>query len=125
MDKSSILKGFNNQFEEFLEDIETLFPQFALMFEDAGTTEGLTWATVIGINSPSTLQLKGHLSPENGGPAITFTKIELLAKGKVNTKLKVSETVFGSISEKIGSDLTNGWKTVFEKGLKAYLERNT
>jgi hypothetical protein len=26
MDKSSILKGFNNQFEEFLEDIETLFP---------------------------------------------------------------------------------------------------
>ena len=26
MDKSAILKGFNNQFEEFLEDIEILFP---------------------------------------------------------------------------------------------------
>lgn len=27
MDKSAILKGFNNQFEEFMEDVETLFPQ--------------------------------------------------------------------------------------------------
>ena len=27
MDKSAILKGFNNQFEEFLEDIEALFPE--------------------------------------------------------------------------------------------------
>lgn len=27
MDKSAILKGFNNQFEEFLEDIEILFPE--------------------------------------------------------------------------------------------------
>jgi len=26
MDKSAILKGFNNQFEEFLEDVENLFP---------------------------------------------------------------------------------------------------
>ena len=26
MDKTAILKGFNNQFEEFLEDVETLFP---------------------------------------------------------------------------------------------------
>jgi hypothetical protein len=26
MDKSDILKGFNNQFEEFLEDVEILFP---------------------------------------------------------------------------------------------------
>lgn len=27
MDKSTILKAFNNQFEEFLEDIEILFPE--------------------------------------------------------------------------------------------------
>ncbi len=27
MDKTAILKGFNNQFEEFLEDIEALFPE--------------------------------------------------------------------------------------------------
>ena len=26
MDKSTILKAFNNQFEEFLEDVEVLFP---------------------------------------------------------------------------------------------------
>ena len=26
MDKSDILKGFNNQFEEFLDDVEILFP---------------------------------------------------------------------------------------------------
>lgn len=27
MDKTTFLKAFNNQFEEFLEDVETLFPQ--------------------------------------------------------------------------------------------------
>jgi len=27
MDKPALLKGFNNQFEEFLEDVETLFPE--------------------------------------------------------------------------------------------------
>ena len=27
MDKSAILKGFNNQFEEFLEDVVVLFPE--------------------------------------------------------------------------------------------------
>ena len=27
MDKSTILKAFNNQFEEFLEDVEVLFPE--------------------------------------------------------------------------------------------------
>lgn len=27
MDKTAILKGFNNQFEEFLEDVENLFPE--------------------------------------------------------------------------------------------------
>lgn len=27
MDKTTILKAFNTQFEEFLEDIETLFPE--------------------------------------------------------------------------------------------------
>ena len=26
MDKTTILKAFNNQFEEFLEDVEVLFP---------------------------------------------------------------------------------------------------
>ena len=26
MDKTTILKAFNNQFEEFLEDVELLFP---------------------------------------------------------------------------------------------------
>lgn len=27
MDKTTILKAFNNQFEEFLEDVEVLFPE--------------------------------------------------------------------------------------------------
>jgi len=96
-----------------------------LMYEDAGKNEGLVWASVIALDAPNSLQLKGHLSPEHGGPAISFTKIELEAKGANKTTLKLSDTVFGSISNELQSELSAGWKFIFEEGLKPYLEQDS
>ncbi len=97
-----------------------------LMYENTGDNQGLVWASVIGLDAPNSLQLKGHLSPEHGGPAISFTKIELesLATDSTSTVLKLSDTVFGSISKELQSELSEAWKSIFEKGLKTYLEQN-
>lgn len=93
-----------------------------LMYEK-GENEGLVWATVIALDAPNSIQLKGHLRPEHGGPAISFSKIELVAKSKNSTQLKLSDTVFGSISQALQSELLNAWKSIFEQGLKPYLEQ--
>jgi len=66
-----------------------------LMYEDAEKNEGLVWASVIALDAPHSLQLKGHLSPDHGGPAISFTKIELVENGKKSTVLKLSDTILG------------------------------
>jgi DNA-binding transcriptional ArsR family regulator len=96
-----------------------------LMYENAGNNQGLVWASVIGLDAPNSLQLKGHLSPEHGGPAISFTKIELEEKNENLTNLKLSDTVFGSISNELQTELSRGWKSIFEQGLKPYLEKDS
>ena len=92
-----------------------------LMYEDAGEEEGLVWASVIGIDSPNSLQLKGQLSPKYGGPAISFMKIQL-EDAEDATILKMSDTIFGSISDNLQQNLKEGWQAIFEEGLKPYAE---
>ncbi len=92
-----------------------------LMYEDAGEDEGLVWASVIGIDSPNSLQLKGQLSPKFGGPAISFMKIQL-EDSEGSTLLKITDTIFGSIPENLQNNLTQGWQAIFEEGLKPYTE---
>lgn len=93
-----------------------------LMYEDAGKEEGIVWAIVISINSPLKIQLKGHLSPQFGGPAISFVSIELEEKND-NTLLKLEDSVFGYISADLKNTLTNNWRSIFGEGLKNHLEQ--
>lgn len=92
-----------------------------LMYEDAGKEEGQIWATVIGIDAPNSLQLKGQLSPKFGLPAISFIHISLEASGSV-TMLQFAETIFGAIPSNLQTDLLENWQNIFEEGLKAYVE---
>ena len=92
-----------------------------LMYEDAGNDNGLVWASVIGIDSPNSIQLKGQLSPKYGGPAISFMKIQLESVEN-ETLLKITDTIFGSISENLQKNLTEGWQAIFKEGLKPYAE---
>lgn len=91
------------------------------MYEDYGNNEGLVWAEVIVLDSPNVLELKGHLSPQFGGPAISFIRLSLKEDGDT-TVLTLSDTVIGNTSEKLKSDLTSGWKLLFEEGFKNYTE---
>ncbi len=92
------------------------------MYEDYGNNEGLVWADVIVIDSPDVLELKGHLSPQFGGPAFSFIRLSLEGDDS-NTTLTLSDTVFGDISENTEKDLTEGWKMLFEDGFKNYVHQ--
>jgi DNA-binding transcriptional ArsR family regulator/uncharacterized protein YndB with AHSA1/START domain len=93
-----------------------------LMYEDAGNGEGLVWATVIGLQSPNLLELKGHLTPAFGGPAISFIKITLEEAG-TGTLFKLSDTTFGEIGPKLKQSLTEGWQLLFAEGMKEFIEK--
>lgn len=93
-----------------------------LMYEDAGQNEGLVRASVIGINSPNSLQLRGQLDPKFGGPAISFIDIQLKTDQQ-KTLINLTDTIFGNIPNALQKELSNGWKAIFEKGLKPYAEQ--
>ncbi|MDN5204554.1 helix-turn-helix domain-containing protein [Fulvivirgaceae bacterium BMA10] len=91
------------------------------MYEDYGNNEGLLWANVIIVDSPKVLELKGHLSPQFGGPAFSFLRLTL-EENDSNTVLNLSDTVFGDVSENTKKDLTSGWQLLFEDTFKEYAE---
>ncbi|GJM34198.1 MAG: hypothetical protein DHS20C18_31990 [Saprospiraceae bacterium] len=92
------------------------------MYEDYGNDEGLLWATVIGLDGPNSIELKGHLSPQFGGPAMSFLKLSLKENGH-STVLTLSDTTFGAVSENTKKELTEGWKMIYEDGFKKYVEK--
>lgn len=92
-----------------------------MMYEDAENGEGLVWGRVFGLRSPHYLEIQGLLTPAWGGPALTMMKIELesIAEG---TKVTISDTQMGKVSEKQNASLESGWKLLFGEGLKPYVE---
>lgn len=92
------------------------------MYEDYGNDNGLLWAEVIVLNKPSLLELKGHLTPQYGGPAVTFLKLQL-SEDNGKTILNLSDTVMGEVTDKTKNDLEEGWKYLYGEGFKNYVEK--
>lgn len=93
-----------------------------LMYEDTGNDEGVIWANVLSIHAPHHLLLKGNLSPDLGGPAISFLKITLEEEKGVTT-LRISDTILGEFSNKATNSIKKSWKQLFGQSLKAFVER--
>lgn len=91
------------------------------MYEDYGNNEGLLWAEVIVIDSPNVIEFKGHLSPQFGGPAMSFMKLSLQENGET-TILSLSDTVFGDVNDNTKKELSSGWKMLYEDTFKKYVE---
>lgn len=90
------------------------------MYEDFGNREGLVWAEVIGVKAPFYIDFKGHLSPEFGGPNISFAKIELKEKEDYCIiHYKEEWLISGDI--KFNNNLEKGWHDIFMY-LKRYVE---
>ena len=91
------------------------------MYEDYGDNNGLLWANVIVMNKPHVMEFRGHMTPQFGGPATTFTKLSLKEDGD-QTILTLENTVFGAISEGTEDSLSGGWKMLYEDAFKSYAE---
>lgn len=91
------------------------------MYEDFGNNEGLIWADVIGLDKPSKVILRGQLSPEFGGPAISFLQIEFKAEG-TGTQMIVTDSYLGPNAEKNAAGVEQGWKSIFGESFKNYFE---
>lgn len=89
-------------------------------FEDFGGGEGLVWYTVIGVDAGRELILAGHLLPPFGGPATTALRLSL-SKREHGTLLTIRDDRFGVLG---GESPLEGWRTVFDGGLRNYLESN-
>lgn len=88
-------------------------------YEDHGEGGGLVWGDVIGVNYPTTLQLRGNLTKEFGGPVITYEKFyfEELEEG---ARLSYTVDFVGQVSERSVKSLKDGWKELLGKYFKEY-----
>ena len=67
------------------------------------------------------LTMQGLITPEFGGPTQTVLKITLEPKGGA-TLLKLTDTRFGRVGDGEATSTSDGWRVLFETGLKAHVE---
>lgn len=89
------------------------------MYEDWGSDSGVVWYEVFALDPPHSLDLRGFLAVPYG-PALSLLHLELTAVDE-GTVLRLSDTIFG-ISKDDGMSKLDGWKQLFENGLKKYVE---
>lgn len=90
------------------------------LFEESGDG-GMLWYTVIELAPPSVLALSGNLAPPYGGPATSLLRLEFTEKGP-NCAVKLTDHIFGVVNQKTKETIESGWRVLFVKGLKPYLE---
>ncbi len=83
------------------------------MYEHFGEGEGLVWGDVIGVDCPNSLQVKGMLSGDFGGPAISFDKF-IFEGDEAQTTLRFSVEFIGEVSEKTLNSIKTGWEKIFD-----------
>ena len=89
------------------------------MYEDWGDGAGVIWYEAFAINPPHSLDLRGCLAVPYG-PAFSLLHLELKANDK-ETVLMLSDSTIG-VSTDDGKSKLDGWKQLFEIGLKEYVE---
>ena len=91
------------------------------MYEYADDGSAVVWFTVIGIQPGRSLDLAGHISVSFGGPTVALLRFEV-SDQKKSTLLRVSESRIGAVGEKAASEAKNGWRLLFDEGLRPYCE---
>lgn len=92
-----------------------------LLYEDFGNGQGLVWGTLIGMNKPYELLIKGTLAKDFGGPATTIEKLSFKEEDGV-TEVTYRIDFVGVVDHKTKMSLKEGWKMILEKHYKPYCE---
>lgn len=90
------------------------------LLETAGGRQ-LLWFTVVESDPDKKLVVSGQLTPEWGGPCTTIVSLVLTDNGQ-GTTLRVSDALYGRVSEQTMTSLEKGWKALFGEGLKKHVE---
>lgn len=83
--------------------------------------KSLLWYTVLMCDPGVSVHLVGHTSPEWGGPNTSMIKF-LLEDRDGGTMLRVTDAVFGHVTDKTAKSLEDGWRWLMTDGLKSYVE---
>jgi uncharacterized protein YndB with AHSA1/START domain len=89
------------------------------LYEDYGNGAGAVWYEIFSFDPPRSIDLKGNLAVPYG-PAMSLLHLELKAEGK-STILSLSDSTFG-VAKDCDATKMEGWKLLFEVGLKGYVE---
>ena len=90
------------------------------LYEDGGDGNGLVWYQVIALDAPNAITMSGFIAPPFGGPATSLLRIVFSAQGKSATVMELTDSTFGCLED---STTEEGWRQLFEGGLKAWIER--
>jgi len=91
------------------------------LYEEAADGGGVVWYTVIAVTPGASVDLAGHLTAAYGGPAQTLLRLALREQGR-GTVLELSDSVVGNVGDRTAATLEEGWRALFEAGLKQFVE---
>lgn len=91
------------------------------LLESCEHNGSLLWYTTQLCTPGKLLVLAGHIAPPFGGPATSLLSLRLELADSTCV-LHVSDAQFGHVTEAQSSSLEDGWRQVFEGGLKAFVE---
>ena len=89
------------------------------LYEDHGEGCGLIWGDVIGVDYPNSLQVRGNLTQEFGGPSLTFEKFVFISKNG-GSLITYSVDFINDVGEKTINTLKSGWEALLKDHFKNY-----
>ncbi len=91
------------------------------LFEENGDQQ-LLWYTVLAMQTNESLDLVGYINAKFGGPATTMLNATLNADATNRTTLRISDSLYGRVTEALVNSLNSGWQLLFNDGLKSFVE---
>ena len=83
------------------------------VYEDFGEGYGLIWGEVIGVDYPNSVQIKGQLTKEFGGPCISFEKFSFEETSSGCT-MSYEVDLIGKNDDSTVASLEKGWKEILQ-----------
>jgi uncharacterized protein YndB with AHSA1/START domain len=82
----------------------------------------LLWYTVLAMDPEKSLDLVGYCTAKYGGPSTTMLSIEVTGISERLSRLNVSDSLFGRVTEESVRCVQAGWNELFSDGLKKFVE---
>ena len=85
-------------------------------------SESPKWSEVRCGQYEFSIVIVGYINAKYGGPATTMLNATLSVASANRTVLKISDSLYGRVTDGLVNSLSAGWKMLFMDGLKAHIE---